>query len=193
MCDGHPLIKPVVCKVASAEAGAIWQVMIWALAQAGDRAGKTRHHCGVIRSGAQAPLSTYPQLSPHNSTFVLHLARTAVWCQLKRTTTATAHLHNGGRVWLCIARCLEAGHRLNLELRPNVLPALAGCLARFVGRPLARPPSLLKSWICACRAMSPGSRLPGLHSLCPTCHCAILANRRRSLLQTWAAGPPRSK
>ena len=43
MCDELPSIKPAVCKVTSAEAGVIWQVMIWALAQAGNRAGKTRH------------------------------------------------------------------------------------------------------------------------------------------------------
>ncbi len=58
VCDGHPSIKPVVCKVTPAEVGAIWQVMIWALAQAGNRAGKTRHHCAVMRSGAQARLQT---------------------------------------------------------------------------------------------------------------------------------------
>ena len=51
MCDGLPSIKPVGCKVTSAEAGVIWQVMIWALAQAGNRAGKTRQHCEVMRFG----------------------------------------------------------------------------------------------------------------------------------------------
>jgi hypothetical protein len=69
VCDGLPSIKPVGCKVASAEAGPIWQVMIWALAQAGNRAGKTRHHCAVMRPGAQARLLTWTQLSPHHSTF----------------------------------------------------------------------------------------------------------------------------
>ena len=71
MCDGLPSIKPVGCKVTSAEAGVIWQVMIWALAQAGNRAGKTRHHCAVMRLGAQARLHTWTRLSPHDSTFCL--------------------------------------------------------------------------------------------------------------------------
>ena len=68
MCGGLPSIKPVVCKVTLAEAGVIWRVMIWALAQAGNRAGKTRHHCAVMRPGAQARLQTCSQLSPHHST-----------------------------------------------------------------------------------------------------------------------------
>ena len=55
MCDELPSIKPKVCKVTSAEAGVIWQVMIWALDQAGNRAGKTRHHWEVMRLGAQTP------------------------------------------------------------------------------------------------------------------------------------------
>ena len=71
MCDGLPSIKPVGCKVTSAEAGVIWQVMIWALAQAGNRAGKTRHHRAVMRLGAQARLHTWTRLSPHDSTFCL--------------------------------------------------------------------------------------------------------------------------
>ena len=68
MCGGLPSIKPVVCKVILAEAEVIWRVMIWALAQAGNRAGKTRHHCAVMRSGAQARSQTCSQLSPHHST-----------------------------------------------------------------------------------------------------------------------------
>ena len=68
-CDGPPSNKPVGCKVTSAEAGVIWQVMIWALTQAGNRAGKTRHRCEVMRPGARARLHTWTRLSPHNSTF----------------------------------------------------------------------------------------------------------------------------
>ena len=71
MCDGLPSIKPVGCKVTSAEAGVNWQVMIWALAQAGNRAGETRQHCAVMRLGAQARLHTWTRLSPHDSTFCL--------------------------------------------------------------------------------------------------------------------------
>ena len=69
MCGGLPSIKPVVCKVTPAEAGVIWQVTIWALAQAGNRAGRTRHHCAAMRPGAQARLQTCAQLSPRRSTF----------------------------------------------------------------------------------------------------------------------------
>ena len=69
VCDAFPSIKPVVCTVTLAEAGVIWQVMIWALAQAGNRAGKTRHHCEVMRLGAQTRLHTWTRLSPHDSTF----------------------------------------------------------------------------------------------------------------------------
>ena len=68
VCGGLPSIKPVVCKVTPAEAGVIWQVTIWA-PQAGNRAGKTRHHCAVMRPGAQARLQTCTQLSPRHSTF----------------------------------------------------------------------------------------------------------------------------
>jgi hypothetical protein len=70
-CDGLLSVKPVGGKVSSAEAGVIWPVMIWALAQAGNRAGKTRHHCAVMRLGAQARLHTWTRLSPHDSTFSL--------------------------------------------------------------------------------------------------------------------------
>ena len=69
MCAGLPSIKPVDCKVTSAEAGVIWQIMIRALAQAGNRAGKTRHHCAAMRLGVQTRLHTWARLSPHNSTF----------------------------------------------------------------------------------------------------------------------------
>ena len=41
--------------------------MIWALAQAGNRAGKTRHHSEVMRLGAQTRLHTWTRLAPHDS------------------------------------------------------------------------------------------------------------------------------
>jgi hypothetical protein len=55
---GLPSIKPVVCKIAPPEAGFIWRAAIWALAQAGNRASKTRHHCAAMWTRAQARLQT---------------------------------------------------------------------------------------------------------------------------------------
>ena len=73
MCGGLPSIKAMVCKVTPAEAGVIWRVTIWEVAQAGNRAGKARHHCAVGRPGAQARLQTCTQLSPRHSAFALAL------------------------------------------------------------------------------------------------------------------------
>jgi hypothetical protein len=67
-CGGLPSIKPAVCKVTPAVAGVTWRAAIWALAQAGNRAGKTRQCCAATRPRAQARLQTCAQLSPRRST-----------------------------------------------------------------------------------------------------------------------------
>ncbi len=105
VCHGFPSVKPVGCKVASAEVGVIWQVMIWALAQAGNRAGKTRHHCAVMRPGTQARLHTWTQLSPHHSTFFFfHFAE-------RRGTNKSTHLSAAASPDNCMqnAKCKRKG------------------------------------------------------------------------------------
>ncbi len=74
VCGGLPSIKPAVCKVTPAVVGVIWRAAIWVLAQAGERARKTRHQCAAMRPGAQARPQACGRLSPHRSTALSVLA-----------------------------------------------------------------------------------------------------------------------
>jgi hypothetical protein len=104
-CGGLPSIKPAVCKVTPAEVGVIWRAAIWGLAQAGNEASNTGHHCAATRPRAQARLQTCAQLSPRRYTALSVLAPSVAFALAGQW----ARWPNGQGVGLCSRRSQGRG------------------------------------------------------------------------------------